>query len=45
MSKCTTSEAFTFLPLTENNVYREMKANKATKFNNMPPKIVKLCAS
>ena len=48
MSKCTTGEAFTFLPLTENNVYREMKllqANKATGFDNMPPKIVKLCSS
>ena len=46
--KHTDGEVFSFSPLTEESVHREMKllqANKATGFDNMPPKIVKLCSS
>ena len=45
--RCTDNTSFTFSPLSEASVCHEMKslqANKATGFDNIPPRIVKLCS-
>ena len=47
-SRRTDRNVFTFCSLTEESVYRELNSlhiNKATGFDNMPPKIVKLCSA